>query len=626
MKILTLHTDYIKFKPLKKALKNIADLSEKEKKESIVNNALVVLTAVEKGDADVEEIVKKLIENIKDVAEQVKTKNIVLYPYAHLSSDLASPELALEVLEKAEKSLEKMLGFKVTRAPFGYYKELEFKVKGHPLSELSREITINKGEKIKERKYDSKIKSKGKDSYLILTPEGKEFEVNKYKFKDSEENFKMLVEKEAMKKGLSGGKEPKFIKYAKQFQIEWEPMSDKGHMRYGPSGSLMFNLISDYSEKIAKSFEIPVYSVKGTNMFNLKEKAVKEHADLFGDRLYSIEFDDNKFVLRYAACHQQFAMIKNWNISYKNIPFGALEIADSYRFEQAGELLLAFRTRRMDMPDLHIFCRDFDESKEWFIKIHNKIYEEIYRINDDYEILFNFSSKKNYEDNKKWVLSLLKDKKKNALLHFYPEGINYYWTFNIEYMVIDELKRPREIATVQTDVGNAKRFDIRYKDKDNTNKYPIILHTAILGTIGRYIFALLDNIVRKENKGEIPQLPYWLSPTQIRFLPISDKYNEHAIKLAEDFNNRGIRADVDDRIESSSKKIVDSEKEWVPFTVFVGEKEIKENLFVLRTRGKKTLDKVSKEISISNLRKEQGEMPWRDLPFPVLLSKRPVFV
>ncbi|MEK6817419.1 MAG: threonyl-tRNA synthetase editing domain-containing protein, partial [Nanoarchaeota archaeon] len=92
MKTLNLHVDYIKFKPLKKALKSIADLSEKEKQEQEVKDCLVVLTAVEKSDTDIDKIVEKYIENIKDIAKQINTKNIVLYPYAHLSKDLSSPE------------------------------------------------------------------------------------------------------------------------------------------------------------------------------------------------------------------------------------------------------------------------------------------------------------------------------------------------------------------------------------------------------------------------------------------------------------------------------------------------------------------------------------------------------
>ena len=139
MKILTLHVDYIKFKPLKKAIKLIEEIAESQKKETKVEEALAVLTAVEKGDTDS----KGLVENIEDIANQINVKNIVLYPYAHLSSNLANPEVAVKILDEAEKILKKK--FNVTKAPFGYYKEFELKVKGHPLSELSRDLKLKYG-------------------------------------------------------------------------------------------------------------------------------------------------------------------------------------------------------------------------------------------------------------------------------------------------------------------------------------------------------------------------------------------------------------------------------------------------------------------------------------------------
>jgi len=153
MKTLNLHVDYIRFKPTKKAIKSIPDLSEKDQGEKEVKNALVVMTSVEKSDFNIKEVVKKLVENVKDISKQLKVSNILLYPYAHLSSNLASPKLAEEILLESEKALKKAK-FKVTRAPFGYYKEFEMKVKGHPLSELSREIKVEGSDD--EEDYDPK--------------------------------------------------------------------------------------------------------------------------------------------------------------------------------------------------------------------------------------------------------------------------------------------------------------------------------------------------------------------------------------------------------------------------------------------------------------------------------------
>ncbi|MEK6873993.1 MAG: threonine--tRNA ligase [Nanoarchaeota archaeon] len=150
MKIISLHCDYITFKPLKKALKQPEELSEERKKEIRVDECLVILTAVEKSDTL--NLVNDLVKNIEDISKQVKTNSIVLYPYAHLSSNLGNPDLAMNILEKAETELKK-LKYKVTRAPFGYYKEFELKVKGHPLSELSREISEREiGKEIRQEK------------------------------------------------------------------------------------------------------------------------------------------------------------------------------------------------------------------------------------------------------------------------------------------------------------------------------------------------------------------------------------------------------------------------------------------------------------------------------------------
>ena len=160
MRIITLHCDYIKFKPLKKAIKAPEELSEERKKEINVKDPLLVLTAVEKGDND--EIVKQLTESIKKTASEVKANKIVLYPYAHLSSNLASPDTALEYLTEAKHVLEKE-GFEVIRAPFGYYKEFELKCKGHPLSELSKEFRTEEQESMSKSEKPKDAWEMGKD-------------------------------------------------------------------------------------------------------------------------------------------------------------------------------------------------------------------------------------------------------------------------------------------------------------------------------------------------------------------------------------------------------------------------------------------------------------------------------
>ena len=136
MKILALHSDYIKFESRKKAIKD-AELVKKAKET--VKECLVVFSSVEKRDeANPENVAKRYVQEVKDIAKQVKAKKIVIYPYVHLSNDPGNPKTALNILKEAEELLKKE--YDVTRAPFGWYKSFEIKCKGHPLSELSREF------------------------------------------------------------------------------------------------------------------------------------------------------------------------------------------------------------------------------------------------------------------------------------------------------------------------------------------------------------------------------------------------------------------------------------------------------------------------------------------------------
>jgi threonyl-tRNA synthetase len=315
-------------------------------------------------------------------------------------------------------------------------------------------------------------------------------------------------------------------------------------------------------------------------------------------------------------------MIKDWQISYKQIPFGAFEVADSYRYEQSGETLLCFRLRKFDMPDLHVFCKNIPESQEWFFEIHKTIYEKIRDVGRDYVSLYNMTSKEFFEKNIEWFKKLVKFEGKPILLCFYPKGKNYYWLLNIEYHIIDKMKRPREIATVQIDFGNAQRFGIKFTDREDKEIYPVILHTAIIGSIERYLYTELDTALRKKN----PTLPTWLSPTQIRILPVSDKFKEEAEKVADELSKHNIRVDIDDRSDTLQKKIRNSEMDWVPYSIAFGEKEITSGMLAVRTRESGMIEQIDFNELVEKISGETRDKPFRPLTLPKLLSKRPIFV
>ena len=633
MRILLIHADHFEYTVKSKAIKEPEQIPE-EKKSGSAQEALVVFCSVEKLDEkNPSGAVQKTVDSIEDVAKQVKPLKIVLYPYAHLSSNLASPKAAIPIMVSLEQELVNR-GYEVLRSPFGWYKSFDIKCKGHPLSELSRTITSEEA---------AKPKAASKPSiYKILDLDGKVYDVegNSAFWKNNLPakvdwpfgDFKILVDKEALKKELHGG-EPKYLEYCKKFGIEWEPLSDVGHMRYEPEATLIFELISEYAWKLATSLDVPVFSLRGTNMFDLSVPAVKQHADLFGDRLYQLSSEERNLVLRYAACHQQFAIVKDWTISYKNLPFGAFEVADSYRLEQSGELLLCFRVRKLHMPDLHVFCKDLKEAEDFSLNVHRKIYEEVRKLEvaepgkeksgRDYVSIYN-TTQSYFEANKEYFAKLMEVEKKPALLNFVEEG-KFYWVINIEYCIVDELKRPREIATFQIDVGNAQRFGITYTDENGAKNYPAIIHTALVGTIERYIFAVLDSVARTERLGGVPSLPFWLSPTQVRVIPVSRDYVDLAAEVMKQVDNAGIRVDLDDRDASVSKKVRDAETVWVPYIVVVGEREKESGKLTVRERGTGK----PRVIGLDELLREASEklvgFPRKATTIPKLLSQRPIY-
>ncbi len=199
-------------------------------------------------------------------------------------------------------------------------------------------------------------------------------------------------------------------------------------------------------------------------MFRRGERAIDEHARLFNERMYTIEGDKDEIIMRYAACFQQFAMIRDWVLSYRDIPIGMLEVADSYRYEQPGETVLCFRLRRFYMPDLHIFTRDLKNAMEVALKLHEIIFREIRKLGRDYVSLYNVT-KQFYDEHRDYLIELARREGKPILVRIMPEQ-KYYWVLNVEFHIVDELRRPREIATFQFDVGNAQRFGIKYRDEN----------------------------------------------------------------------------------------------------------------------------------------------------------------
>jgi threonyl-tRNA synthetase len=284
--------------------------------------------------------------------------------------------------------------------------------------------------------------------------------------------------------------------------------------------------------------------------------------------------------------------------------------------------MLCFRTRRMNMPDLHVVCADIRESEEWFRRLDQRIYQEAAYLGRDYEMLVNFSSWDAYQQHKDMLLSIVRQHDRPALLHFYPEGINYYWTVNIEYHILDDMRRAREIGTVQIDVGNAERFGITFTDETGRKVFPVILHSAVIGTIERYLYMLFDTAVREERQGKVGTLPTWVLPEQVRFMSVSENHLQRANQLADRVQQAQVRVGVDDRSETVGKKVREAKQDWVAYAIVVGDRELDSELLTVYDRAQNKNVEMSVEQLVEKVRSEIEGMPFRPMYMPRELSRR----
>jgi threonyl-tRNA synthetase len=616
MKILQTHSDWIEYETIEK---EIPQAEEVEKKVYKYENILVVFTAVESGDD--EEVGKKAINEIKDFLQKIKLNKILIYPFVHLTNDPANPQDALRILKFME-AYAKELGIETYRAPFGWNKRITNAVKGYPLAEQFKTfIPEMKREKIPEAlKAEEKLKS----YWFILKPNGKLIPVEKFDFSDFE-NLKKFADYEIAKSRAVQQIPPHAILMRKLEIADFEPGSDPGNLRFYPKGRLIKSLIEEFVTQ--KVLEYGAIEVETPVMYDFLHPSLANYLNRFPARQYVVKSDDKEFFLRFSACFGQFLILKDAQISYKQLPFKIYELAKSYRREKSGELVALRRLRAFTMPDVHVICSDLEQAKKESIKrfkLSLNVLKELGLDKKDFELAIRFT-KDFYKKNKKFIVSLVKLFGKPALVEMWDKRF-FYFTLKWEFNFVDNLSKASALSTDQIDVENAERYGITYIDKKGKKQYPIILHCSPSGAIERCIYALLEKAYADQQNKKVPSLPLWLSPTQVRVIPLSDKYLKISEKVAEEIEKNKIRVDIDDRRETVEKKIRDAELEWIPFIVVIGKKEVKSKRISVRIRetGKIKEMKVEKLIEvIKNLTKNK---PFKPLPLPKLLSKRPIFV
>jgi len=665
MKILLNHADTFEFEATRKAINNPEELNDNTKSGK-ASNALVAFMAVEKPDEGNEAAVaEKVVADLEDVYKKVGASMIVVYPYAHLSSNLSSLPSAAKTLNMVYDQLVSKK-YKTIKAPFGWYKSFKIACKGHPLAELSREITVSgpgssvsgsgssvsgKGSSVPAGQSSDKTQDSGqktanapesealkneekmRSSWAIMTPDGnmhpiryeggsiKGFDFSNFPHLKKFANYELAKNRDV-------DKAPPHVELMQKLElVDYEPGSDPGNLRYYPKGRLIKSLLEDFVTQEVKNYG--AMEIEAPIMYDFEHPSLKKYLNRFPARQYTIQTPNKKVFLRFAACFGQFLMAHDATISYKNLPMRLYEMTKySFRVEKRGELTGLRRLRSFTMPDCHAFVSDFDMAKREMItrfELAEKILKKsgIDRSTDlemGLRIVKDF-----YEEHKDFVKSLVMKWGKPLLVEMWNDRF-FYFVMKYEWNFIDCLDKASALTTDQIDVENAITYDINYTDANGEKKHPLIMHLSPSGAIERIIYALLEKAAADRDSGKIPMLPLWLAPTQVRVIPITERNLEAAREVQKNLEAKGIRADLDDRDLTLGKKVMGAGQEWVPYTAVIGDKEEKEGKLSVTVRGAKGQKGMSPDELALDIKSKTDGLPFKSLPLAAELSKRPIFV
>ena len=354
---------------------------------------------------------------------------------------------------------------------------------------------------------------------------------------------------------------------------------------YLPNGATIRRILERYIQD--KELALGYEHVYTPSLANVELYKVSGHWDHYKDDMFpAMKMDNEEMVLRPMNCPHHMLIFKSKMRSYRDLPIKIGELAHDFRYEASGSVVGLERVRQMCQNDAHLFVRP-DQIKEEVGKILNLI-TEVYQkdfgfpaSNFKYRLsLRDKNDKEKYIDNDEmWETaeSQLREILKELNIDFYEaEGEAAFYGPKIDIQIRTALNHDITIPTCQLDFALPERFELEYIGEDGKGHRPVVIHRAILGSSDRFIAFLLE-----ETKGN---LPLWLSPIQVRILPITDNQFEYSNSLKEELIKSGIRVEVDDRNEKIGYKIREAELHKIPYMLIIGKKEEQEKLVSVRSR------------------------------------------
>lgn len=351
-----------------------------------------------------------------------------------------------------------------------------------------------------------------------------------------------------------------------------------GLVFYHPKGALLRTIIEDYEKKehLKRGYQMVITP----HIMDVTLWKTSGHYDYYKENMYTFATEGKEFVLKPMNCPGHILIYKSKTRSYKDLPIRLFELGTVYRREKAGVLHGLLRVRGFTQDDAHIFCLPEQLSDE-IKKIIDFVFEtmEVFGFKQ-WEIELSTRPEKYIGSEEDWqkATDALEDALKEKNLPYeINQGDGAFYGPKIDIKLKDALKRTWQCATIQCDFALPKRFGLSYVDAEGKEKQPIMLHRVLLGSLERFIGALIEHY-----KGE---LPLWLSPTQVLLIPIKDSVALYAQAVKEKLEKEQIRVDIDMRNETLDKRIRNAELNKIPYCLVLGDREAKQEQVSVRKKG-----------------------------------------
>lgn len=405
--------------------------------------------------------------------------------------------------------------------------------------------------------------------------------------------FETKEELEAYEKQIAEAKERDHRKIGKDLDLfTISPLVGAGLPLLKPKGMIIRQQIENYLWDLHKD---KGYSRVWTpHITNLSLYETSGHAEKFGDELFRVKGGDEDFALKPMNCPHHMQIFADNQFSYRDMPVRYFEPATVYRYEKSGQLSGLTRVRAITQDDGHLFCRvsQITDEVSTIVGIIREFYKTMGLLND-YWVSLSVRGKDGMylggdEVWEKAESSLEEAAKKNDLNYKRVEGEAAFYGPKLDFMFKDAIGREWQLATIQCDFNLPEKFDLKFINESGEKERPVVIHRAISGSLERFMGVMIEHFAGA--------FPLWLSPEQIRVIPVSDAQKEYATHVYTELKAIGLRVSLDDDKDSMGKKIRNAKKEKLPYFVVIGDKEIQEKNVTLERR-----DGTSKQISLSAL-------------------------